>query len=437
MEELKLSIEKLINESPVDEATRHHDKSHISHLVDEDISEVSISRVLHTDKHYRTHRIEEAAIGSIKDKLGRWANQRNDIVLKAQGIIAKQSNSELDIKNRKLTEEMEDTKSKAKDSYMRNNNYADLKANFEGTKRRYEDMRAELGGKPPVTSRVWLYILGIALIGFIEWFVNYSTFSTKYPPGIAFGATVLIALSIALASHFHGGLLKQRLSLFAKHRKKEEKRQIIIKQSFFSLLLIIALIVVTYNRYDILAANIIESGGISLAGIEDKTESITGVLIQFALLNILVWIVGVAISYFTHDPRPDYQEAFKHYENAKLKFHKADKGLQEEIERISEEFEEQLKKITNSLASHQTDIKDISNLLDRLAAKETSLIKQASTSINNMLEKHHSMLITEFNTRSMFDIRVGPDALSVDEFKSKAVSVDSNFVRHTLSLEVI
>ena len=111
--------------------------------------------------------------------------------------------------------------------------------------------------------------------------------------------------------------------------------------------------------------------------------------------------------------------------------------MQEEIERISEEFEEQLKKITNSLASHQTDIKDISNLLDRLAAKETSLIKQASTSINNMLEKHHSMLITEFNTRSMFDIRVGPDALSVDEFKSKAVSVDSNFVRHTLSLEVI
>ena len=159
-----------------------------------------------------------------------------------------------------------------------------------------------------------------------------------------------------------------------------------------------------------------------------KTESITGVLIQFALLNILVWIVGVAISYFTHDPRPDYQEAFKHYEQAKVKFYKADKGLQEEIERIGEDFEEQLKKITNSLTSHQKDIKDISNLLDRLAAKEASLIKQASTSINNMLEKHNSMLITEFNTRSMFDVKIGPDALSIDEFKSKSISVDSNFI---------
>ncbi|WP_133011338.1 hypothetical protein [Marinomonas flavescens] len=437
MDEVKLAIEKLINESPIDEATRHHDKSHILNLVKEDISDLSDSNILHTDKNYRTHRIEEAAIGSIKDKLGRWSNNRNDIVLKAIGIIKKQSNSDLDIKKRKLTEEMEGEKSKATDSYMRNNNYADLKANFEGTKRRYEDMRAELGGKPPITGRIWLYIIVIMMIGFIEWFVNYSTFSTKYPPGIAFGATVLVALSIALASHFHGGLLKQRLSLFARHRKKEEKRQVLIKQSFFSLLLIISLSIVTYNRYDILSANTIESGGVALAGMSESSESIIGVLIQFSLLNILVWIVGVAISYFVHDPRPDYQESLKHYETAKKKFHRADKGLQEEIERIEQEFEESLKNATNSLSSHQNDIRELETLLGRLSSKETALIKQALNSINNMLEKHHAILITELNAMHRSNIAIGPDALTIDQFKTKTITIDSNFIRQTLSLEAI
>lgn len=436
MEDLRLSIDKLINESPVDEATRHHDKSHIAELVNEDVKEAS-SGVLHTDKKYRTHRIEEAAIGSIKDRLGRWASQRNDLVLTAKGAIDKQSNSELDLNKRKLHEKMEDAKSKARDSFMRDNHYADKKSAYETAKNRFETMRAELSGKPPVKSRMWLYVIAVMLIGFIEWFVNYSTFSTKYPPAIAFGATVLIALSIALASHFHGALLKQRLALFSSSRKKEEKRQVILYQVFFSMLLVIALTIVTYNRYDILTESMVQSGGVALPGMEDDQESITGVLIQFALLNVLVWIVGVAISYFIHDARPDYQEAHKDYEEAKAKFHKADKGLQEEIERIGSEFDEKLQKLTNSLASHQKDIKALQVSLDRLMAKEASIIKQAVTSINTMLEKHHAMLITEFTVKGMQGIKVGPDTLSLDDYKSKVVTVDGDFVRHSLSLEII
>ncbi|MGB0835856.1 MAG: hypothetical protein ACPGR2_15190 [Psychrobium sp.] len=437
MEDLKRSIEKLINESPVDEATKHHDKTHIAQLVQEDVEEAKTSGVLHTDKNYRTHRIEEAAIGSIKERIGRWANKRNDVVLQAKGMIAKQSNSELDIKKRQLIEEMEDAKAKATDTYIRDNNYSDLKANFEGTKRRYEDMRAELGGKPPVASRMWLYIIAILFIGCIEWFVNYSTFSFKYPPGIAFGATIIVALSIATASHFHGGLLKQRLALFANHRTKAEKRQVIIKQCVFSLLLVFALVLVTYTRYDILLANTLDAGGVTLPGQEEETESIAGVLTQFVLLNLLVWIVGMAISYFIHDPRPDYQEALKDYEKAKGKFHKADTGLQEEVERIGNEFEDKLKRLTNSLNSHQQDIKELNTELERLAAKETSLISQATHSINNMLEKHHAMVVTEFNSNGLQQTTVGPDALSVDDFKKLNISVDAEFIRRTLALEVI
>lgn len=437
MEELNLSIEKLINESPVDEATKHHDKSHIAELVNEDLNEVTASGVLHTDKHYRTHRIEEAAIGSIKDRLGRWSSQRNDIVLKATGAIEKQSNSELDVNKRKLHEKMEEAKSKARDGYMRDNHYADKKSAFELSKKRFEEMRAELGGKPPVKSNFLLYTFTIMMVGFIEWFINYSTFSSQYAPGIAFGFTVIVAMVIAGASHFHGALLKQRLALFSRSRTKDKKRNEVLVQSVVTVALLVAIYFVTSSRYDVLMENMVQSTGISLAGMEDDQESITGILIKFALANILVWFVGLFISYFAHDSRPDYQEAHKKYNEEKAKFYKADNGLQEEIERIGLEFDEELQKLTNSLTSHQKEIKELQVSLGRLIAKEASIIKQAVTSMNSMLEKHHSMLITEFNAKGLQGITIGPDALSIEGFKNRTVTIDAEFVRHTLSLETI
>lgn len=436
MQDLKLTFEKLINDSPIDEANRHHDKDHISQLVSEELAESS-NGVIHTNKSYRTHKIEDAAIQNIKDSLGRWVQQRNDCVLKAKSKKTDNKNSETDIKIKKLVDDREEQKSQARDEFMRDNNYSDLKSDFEQTKFRFESMKGEMGGKPPVKGKKLIYILSIMMIGFIEWFINYSTFNIKYPSGIAFGATVLIALSIALASHFHGALLKQRVSLFAPHRKSTDKNQVLIKQSFFSLLLIISLAIVTYNRYDLLMEQMVGSGGVSLPGDEAVEMSVWPELLPFIMMNVLVWIVGVAISYFTHDSQPDYQESMTEYNKAKSKYHKVDSLLKKEESRIAEEFEVKLKALRNSQLQSVANGKEIDTYLDRLLAKEASILKQAVFAINDMLERHQVMLITSLRQSKMDDVKVGINLLSLGEYQNIDVSIDDNYLRNILSMETI
>ncbi len=431
-----MSFDKLLNESPIDEANRHQDEHHLSQLVMEEVAD-SKTGVILTDKNYRTNRIREAAINGIKERLGRWAEFRNDILIKAGAKKNEAKNSEMDVKLKKLQEDREEQKSQARDKYMRRNDYADLKSDHELTKHRYETMRAEMGGKPPVKSKIFIYLISILAIGFIEWFINYSTFNMKYPSGIAFGATVLIALSIALASHFHGALLKQRVALFAKHRKKEDKRQIIIKQSFFSLLLIISLAIVTYNRYDLLMEQMVNTGGVMLPGDEVAEVSVWSELWPFVMMNVLVWVVGVAISYFTHDEQPDYQESLVHYNKAKHKFHKADAGLKEEENRIDEEFEAKLRALKNSQASHVHSSKELDSYFERLNAKEQRLVSQAVTAINGMLEQHQMMLVTMLRQSGNESVKFGPDLISLDQYQNKNITVDAAYVREILAMETI
>ena len=436
MEDLKSQIESLLNDTPIERAIHSQSSSHFAELGKDDANDARQSGELTTDENNHTLRVRKAAINMIKHEVDDWIKRHNDIKKQAQTKMDNLRSPESDDQKRQQKNEVTIERQKLKDNYNRDNNYNDLKYNFDVTKERYERMRAEGDGKPPVGSRAWLYVIAISLIGFIEWFVNYSTFSTKYPPGIAFGATVLVALSIALASHFHGGLLKQRLALFADHIRTTEKRQVILKQGFFSLLLIISLFIVTYNRYDILVANTIQAGGVSLAGMDEDMQSITGILVQFALLNVLVWIVGVAISYFIHDARPDYQEAFLDYEKAKSKFNKVDNGLKKEERRLDLDLRDKNEREQNKKRSQKADHEALNAQVERLNVRKEDIFKGALTAMNERLEEHKKSLIAELSLEYSSDLKIGPERLLVEQFKLNPVCVDAEFVRTQL-LEAI
>lgn len=437
MDELNTDFEKLINGSPVDEANRHQNQEHLARLVDEEIKEATSSQVIHTDRQYRTSRMADAALKGVEERLGRWAQERNDFLTRANQTKEKGKASEADIKQKQILEEKEEKKAQAKEEYMRNNHYSDLHANYTQTKSRFENMRSEMGGKPPVAKKTMMYVVSILFIGVIEWFINYSTFDAKYPSGIAFGATILIALSIAFASHFHGALLKQRVALFAAHRAKTEKRQELIKQAFFMFLLLISIAIVTYNRYDVIADQMANMGGASLPGLpgaETQEPSVWFELWPFVLMNVLVWILGVGISYMTHDSQPDYQEAMQDYEKAKVKFFKVDNGLKEEEKRIDAEYEVKLKAIKNVQQSSANDSRDMENLLERLRKKEDSVLKQSVGFVNDMLEKHQMMLLTSLRQNNLEAVKIGPDLLDLNAYQNKVITIDELYIREKLGL---
>ncbi|MBQ4832191.1 hypothetical protein J8L70_02960 [Pseudoalteromonas sp. MMG010] len=440
MDELKNDFNKLLNDSPIDNANRVQSKEHIELIVAEDVKEAQTGHI-NTDKNTLSFRIKDATISAIKDRLGRWISERNDAVLRAKAKHSESSASGVDQKSRELHQEAEDAKAKARDQFMQKNHYSDKRREYEQTKQRYENMQAEMGGKPPVPKRMVLYVISILVIGFVEWFINYSTFNIKYPPGLAAGATMIVALSIAFASHFHGALIKQRVALFAPHRTDTEKRHVLIYQSFFSLLLVFALIVVTYNRYDVLSEQLVNSAGAMLPSLPgdtaDSASSVWEELMPFIVMNLLVWIVGVAVSFFIHDARPDYQEAKNDYEKAKKDFFSVDNGLKKEVERIEAEFKEKLTGVKNKQSSASAISKEIVSYLERLLKKEEALLTQALSAINDDVHRHQSLLVTEIKKQNLEGVVIGPEQLSVDQFLKMDLKLTMNELRQNLALEPI
>lgn len=433
---LATEFEKLINDSPVDEAGRHHNQEHIQRLVEEEVEEAKASKVINTDRAYRTSRISAATMTSIDDRIGRWVASRNDLIVKVHGKLSKNKASDADSKQQEILKDKEEKKSQAREKYMHDKHYSDKESSYIHSKDRYETMRDEHGGKPPVNRKTWLYAISILGIGFIEWFINYSTFNTKYPEGIAFGVTVLVALSVAFASHFHGSLLKQRVALFAPHRSIEQKRQVFITQLFFMILLLAVLALVSYNRYDILSEALFGGAGAtlpSLPGQELEQPSVWSELWLFVLMNVVVWMLGVGISYLTHDSEPDYQEAERDYQKAKKIFYKAKDGLLAEERRIDAEYEKKLGAIKNTQQASTTEHQNLQNLLERLTKKEESLIKQVISYVNDSLEKHQMMLVAALRASNLEDTCIGPDLLSLSKFQRTIIKIDENYVREKLS----
>lgn len=437
MEELTKDYKRLLNDTPIDDANRAQSQNHITGLVGEELKEAK-QGFIHTDKSLLTIRIKAAATNSIQERMSRWVHLRNDVLLRTKALQTKSKSSHIDIKEQELSERAEEEKSSTKDSYMRNHNYTNRHDELEKAKSLYEKMNAELGGKPPVKRRLWLYMISILLIGFVEWFINYSTFNYKYPTGIAFGITVLVALAIAIASHFHGGLIKQRQALFAPHRTPSDKRQVLLYQIIFTVLLIIALCVVTNARHDVLSEQMTSPAGVvlpGLPGIEEQSSSVWVELTPFILMNVMVWLVGIAISFLTHDSRPDYQEALANYEKYRKRFNTVDIGLQKEVGRIEAEFDLKIKKLKNTHSSQSKEIDHVSEYKDRLFAKEEGLIKQAVHTINVMLEQHQATLVAALRQSELETVKFGPEQLSMDDYYNRDLRMTVNNVREFLHLE--
>jgi hypothetical protein len=437
MEELTNDFKKLLNDSPIDEANRAQAQSHIEGLVKEELHEGQ-QGFINTDKGLLTIRIKDAATSSIKKRMSRWVESRNDVILRTQTLKSKSRSSEVDNKERELIELAEEAKTSARENYMRNHDYNNRRNEFDKASSLYDTMNAEMGGKPPVKSKLGFYVFSILLIGFVEWFINFSTFTYKYPSGIAFGITVLVALSIAIASHYHGALIKQRLALFASHRKGSEKRQVIYYQLLFTVLLIIALGVVTNARYDVLMGQMVNSGGAALPGLPGMNEQASSVwneLIPFVLMNILVWLIGIAISFLIHDSRPDYQESYAYYEKARKRFNIVDKGLKDEEKRIEAEFGIKIKAVKNTHAARINDVEKIQEYIDRLAAKEEGLVKQAVGVINETLERHQSTLVAAMRQEGLENVKFGPKQLSIDDYLNKDLRMTEVEIRKLLYLE--
>ena len=189
--------------------------------------------------------------------------------------------------------------------------HKELIEHHDEARQEFSTLKARLGGREPVRTKVWLYLLILFGLVLLEAFINFESFM-RVPyitsPFLATGATVAVALGIAVAAHFHGVVLRQAHFLFSpqeaaeqghKPRQNDAIRRVVIG----FVLLTLALLMVAGSRYYYIRDSILLAQILGTAA-----PSMTGGIVFMLFGNIVAYIVALSVAYVFHDPNPLYAE---------------------------------------------------------------------------------------------------------------------------------
>lgn len=167
---------------------------------------------------------------------------------------------------------------------------------YEKAKKELDDDRVyqyeKTQGRESRKTPWWLYVIALLGIGVVEWLINYHSFMAFFGvPALALGFTIAVAIMVAIASHFHGTLLKQPI------RRQELRRGDDLSNQGYrwwllgvSLGLLGAFVFVVAVRY--LSWSDLNELGVALP--------VWPKVLTTLLSNVLVWIIGGAVAFGAH-----------------------------------------------------------------------------------------------------------------------------------------
>lgn len=181
--------------------------------------------------------------------------------------------------------------------------YRALKDQADAAEHLFRLRRADLGNREPRMVHPALYLIGLMVIVALELALNFESFMAVRwigSPFLATGCTLLVALAIGWASHLHGSLLRQWDYYFGPHdrtRFHQGVRMAAIGECLF----LIAIFGVLAARYYYIVP-LIENAILIAA----EPPSLAGSLMFMIAGNLIIYLVGIAWAFMTHDETPDY-----------------------------------------------------------------------------------------------------------------------------------
>ena len=179
-----------------------------------------------------------------------------------------------------------------------------------------EQFRSIIGGRNPVTFNKFLYVTIMLAIGSLEFFINISAFNEIFAPAFAVAAAAVIGFMFAYSSHKVGMALRAIPGLKNERYIKYNRVQVYQQFALGLALFVVSFGVVLYFRYDLLqslfgSAVSGDVGEILGLGAKSASDIILRKIGEVSLLNLGVWLLGVGISWATHDIYPRYPIAVK------------------------------------------------------------------------------------------------------------------------------
>ncbi|MDC0651420.1 hypothetical protein OAP52_05095 [Hellea sp.] len=288
--------------------------------------------------------------------------------------------------------------------------------------RMYDRRKMERRREPKMIG--FFYWLLIAFVGIFELLINFEAFAGLdiMTPATALGSTVVIAMLLALASHYHGTFLKEFQFRFGERGREGDRGVAFRQMALATFALCVVLAAVWYARADFMEDKILEASVIGGTP-PSWVSTVGGSLLQ----NIGVWVVGVIISYMFHDQDPEFPELRKSRDLHSKKYRKLEKSLNEKLEK-------QYKKIDTAAKLQKSDAKQFDTSISHeekfiTARKQFDRLSSQDASVIGMLQQYQSEFV---NLASDNDIKIqivddtnstGKRDISPSDYGSKQITL--------------
>lgn len=376
----------------------------------------------------------ENAVSDLAKQTSAWV----EIKTKFKNILA--NHSELleetaDIKEKK--EELEAKKENLKSDLIKE--WKSTKVAFKDTfteaakaEKEYDIYYEKNGNRHAKIVNMWIYIPALALIGLVEWLINWEAANALFAqPYLAFGIVVLIALAVAAASHEHGTLAKQWTFRCGYAADRDTKMKNYVALGFTTVLFTAAMILVGYMRYKLAYADII--GDLPMGGPFGSRGSIGEVYTAVSITlmgNLIVWILGAMIAYWVHDNDPHFAESRVRHLKASKKYqawsNKLEKELRDRTQKVGMEIEQCLNTLNNRLKKG----KILVDFCDQVHEHETMLLGRLKENIDESLKLYRRNLLALAKRESpelIFVTTLGND-LKAAQYESIALEVPNEYL---------
>ena len=267
--------------------------------------------------------------------------------------------------------------------------------NYQTSKRIYNELKARHQREAKLTPRwYWLFLL---LILCLEILFNYETIDgLGYSPAATFAATAFLAFGLTLAAHFHGKFLAQFHSRFGPHAKDQDRRAAWNIFSMGTLCLSTVLGVILYARTRFYQDQLIESLALGTAA-PGWLSIVAGSLST----NVVIWTIGVALSFMVHDKDHNFPEALETQKKAEKILRSLQKRLNAPLSRAFEKIDADSKIALEQAAMKATSFSntalyvEYNEMISRIKAKDNELL--------HVLEAYRQDLIDHLPQDSLFE----------------------------------
>jgi hypothetical protein len=280
-----------------------------------------------------------------------------------------------------------------------------------------------------------IYLIIMLLLGTAEWFINYDTLFEFFGiPIIAIGATLILALGLAVIAHQHGVDLKQWKKKFGPGVEGHNRPYGVLILATFGL---VGLITVTgWMRYQSLMSVIQSQSTANIIGTQYSVQIDPEREVIISLgANALAWLVGVFISYFAHDADPTYVHTAIDFLKAERKYKSKRAEFEKIANQIKHQYAEKIEEEKNRLQKFETSstLRDAINLRNQTGQYEEGFRDRSKTFFISQYGRFRSELLRVLQNHpevSLFKNEKGTAVpISINDYQTLAFSIsEDNFL---------